>query len=82
MRKRIAFCIAASLCAVVYAGNNPGIYKKGWIDFNKNGVKDVYEDPAAPLEARAPTRTWRPARCAHSTSNLSAKPSAMPEHWA
>lgn len=28
------------------------IYKKGWIDFNKNGVKDVYEDPDAPLEAR------------------------------
>ena len=24
----------------------------GWIDFNKNGVKDVYEDPAAPLDAR------------------------------
>ena len=21
------------------------IYKKGWIDFNKNGKKDIYEDP-------------------------------------
>lgn len=30
---------------------NP-IYQKGWIDFNKNGVMDVYEDPAAPLEER------------------------------
>lgn len=28
------------------------IYKKGWIDFNKNGIKDVYEDPSAPLEDR------------------------------
>ena len=28
------------------------MYRKGWIDFNKNGVKDVYEDPSAPLEAR------------------------------
>ena len=28
------------------------IYKKGWIDLNKNGVKDVYEDPEAPIEAR------------------------------
>ena len=28
------------------------LYHKGWIDFNKNGVKDVYEDPAAPLDAR------------------------------
>ena len=29
-----------------------GIYREGWIDFNKNGVKDVYEDPAQPVAAR------------------------------
>lgn len=28
------------------------IYKKGWIDLNKNGKKNVYEDPAQPLEKR------------------------------
>lgn len=28
------------------------IYHKGWIDFNKNGVKDIYEDPLAPLNER------------------------------
>ena len=28
------------------------IYKKDWIDFNKNGKKDVYEDPSAPIEQR------------------------------
>lgn len=28
------------------------IYKKGWIDFNKNGVKDVYEDPTQPIDKR------------------------------
>ena len=28
------------------------MYKKGWIDFNKNGVKDVYEDPTATVDAR------------------------------
>lgn len=28
------------------------IYHDGWIDLNKNGVKDPYEDAAAPLEAR------------------------------
>lgn len=28
------------------------MYHKGWIDFNKNGIKDTYEDPAATLEAR------------------------------
>ncbi len=32
-------------------GANP-MYRDGWIDFNKNGVKDVYEDPAADIEAR------------------------------
>lgn len=28
------------------------IYHKGWIDFNKNGKMDIYEDPNAPIEAR------------------------------
>ena len=28
------------------------MYRKGWIDFNKNGIKDIYEDPAATLDAR------------------------------
>src|SRR6476660_4580183 len=28
------------------------IYKKGWIDFNKNGKKDIYEDPAQPVDKR------------------------------
>ncbi|MBQ6290917.1 MAG: glycoside hydrolase family 3 C-terminal domain-containing protein [Bacteroidales bacterium] len=28
------------------------IYHKGWIDLNKNGVKDIYEDPAQPIEKR------------------------------
>ena len=28
------------------------IYHKDWIDFNKNGVKDVYEDPEADIDAR------------------------------
>ena len=28
------------------------IYRKGWIDFNKNGKKDVYEDPVQPIDLR------------------------------
>lgn len=28
------------------------IYHKGWTDLNKNGHKDVYEDPSQPLEKR------------------------------
>ncbi|MDL2221356.1 glycoside hydrolase family 3 C-terminal domain-containing protein [Parabacteroides sp. OttesenSCG-928-N08] len=39
------------LLSTGYAQKNT-IYQKGWIDFNKNGVKDVYEDPTAPVEAR------------------------------
>ena len=30
----------------------PEIYKQGWIDFNKNGKKDIFEDPAMPVEKR------------------------------
>lgn len=28
------------------------IYHKGWIDFNKNGKKDIYEDPTQTIDAR------------------------------
>ena len=48
--------LAAALCAspvdtLPEIGKGP-IYHEGWIDFNKNGVKDVYEDPSADIEAR------------------------------
>ena len=33
-------------------GKTPSIYHKDWIDFNKNGVKDVYEDPSRSVEER------------------------------
>lgn len=36
----------------IYKPVRTEMYKKGWIDFNKNGVKDTYEDPAAPIDAR------------------------------
>ena len=35
-----------------YKLTNKSIYRKGWIDFNKNGKKDVYEDPTVPIDAR------------------------------
>ena len=35
------------------AGREKGpIYQDGWIDFNKNGVKDIFEDPAQHVERR------------------------------
>lgn len=40
------------LLAILTLFGGKGIYHKGWTDFNKNGVKDVYEDPSAPLEDR------------------------------
>lgn len=44
--------LLCTLICIGTAGAEKSIYKKGWIDFNKNGVKDVYEDPKAPIEAR------------------------------
>lgn len=51
MKKRIVFLLLMA-AAVTSQAQNKAIYKKGWIDFNKNGKKDVYEDPEADLEAR------------------------------
>jgi beta-glucosidase len=50
--------VALVLCAPAYAqrfvqeGPAADIYHAGWIDLNKNGVTDVYEDPGAPVEKR------------------------------
>lgn len=42
----------ATKTPAVYKPAKTEMYRKGWIDFNKNGVKDIYEDPAAPIDAR------------------------------
>ena len=65
---RIAVVVAAltgvvALAGVYHAQTAPSpaasigsiqgaIYRDGWIDLNKNGRKDVYEDPAASIDAR------------------------------
>ena len=36
----------------VWSAPPKNIYRKGWIDFNKNGKMDIYEDPSAPMEER------------------------------
>src|SRR4051794_6661242 len=46
----LLFCLGFT--GFVFAQNN-NIHHKGWIDFNKNGKKDVYEDPAQPVDKRA-----------------------------
>ena len=37
---------------VVASVTSQSIYHKGWIDFNKNGLKDPYENPLLPAEGR------------------------------
>ena len=55
MRKQLLYCILAgmSLCHTeayaldvpkTYVPKNKGMYHKEWVDFNKNGKKDVYEE--------------------------------------
>lgn len=53
MNKHTLFTVASFLfCTQVSGGTPDGIYHKGWIDFNKNGKMDLYENPKAPLEER------------------------------
>lgn len=33
-------------------GNKGSIYHDGWIDFNKNGEMDIFENPKQPIEKR------------------------------
>lgn len=40
------------LAVAAGAANSPSIYHQGWIDFNKNGRMDVYEDPSQPIKKR------------------------------
>lgn len=48
----LAIVLFASGLNVVFSQNSNSIYKKGWIDFNKNGKKDIYEDPFASTDMR------------------------------
>jgi beta-glucosidase len=53
IRKVLLFLIGIYLTTFVSGqSSNTGLYHKGWIDFNKNGVKDVYEDPLQPIDKR------------------------------
>ncbi len=52
MKKQVAFCIVLLFGALSLAAQNKNIYHNDWIDFNKNGKKDVYEDPKEPIDKR------------------------------
>ena len=44
--------IVFSLAVLCSYAQQKTIYNKGWIDYNKNGRMDIYEDPAQPLDKR------------------------------
>lgn len=52
MNKLINLLLGGLLLAFPAEAQNKNIYHKGWIDFNKNGVKDIYEDSSQPVEKR------------------------------
>jgi len=50
--KTITFSIALTVLAITTQAQKDKIYHKGWIDFNKNGKMDVFEDASKPIESR------------------------------
>lgn len=55
MKKQLKLTLLSYLMTiplVIQADPKDGIYHKSWIDFNKNGKMDIYENPSAPIEDR------------------------------
>lgn len=53
MTKTLIFSFVLVLTAnLMYAQKKSSIYHNGWIDFNKNGVMEVFENPKAPTDER------------------------------
>ncbi|MFD0941091.1 glycoside hydrolase family 3 N-terminal domain-containing protein [Pedobacter boryungensis] len=51
-RKTTTLLTALVLLAINTQAQKDKIYHKGWIDFNKNGKMDVFEDPSKPIDSR------------------------------
>lgn len=52
MNKIISVVSILSLYTTIVSAQNSNIYHSGWIDFNKNGKMDMYEDCSQPIEKR------------------------------
>jgi len=50
--KSLFTALGLSLLTQAASAQTKNIYKKGWVDFNKNGKKDVFEDPNEVIEKR------------------------------
>jgi beta-glucosidase len=46
------FVIALCSSCITVSAQQKNIYHKGWIDFNKNGTMDLFEDPSQPIDKR------------------------------
>jgi len=49
---KLSFVFLLFIFFPLWVNGQKSIYQKGWIDFNKNGQMDIYENPDAPLEER------------------------------
>ncbi len=52
IRKLFLALILVLISGFALAKSSKSIYRKGWIDLNKNGKMDPYENPALPIEKR------------------------------
>lgn len=52
MKYKSLAVLALALFADSVIAQQKNIYHKGWVDFNKNGKMDVFEDPSKPIDAR------------------------------
>jgi beta-glucosidase len=50
IKQALTICLLAGMVSFV---KDQSIYHEGWIDLNKNGKKDIYEDPSRSAEDRA-----------------------------
>jgi beta-glucosidase len=51
MKKLLPLLLMLLMSSLLKA-QEKNIYHKNWIDFNKNGVMDVFEDPSQPIDVR------------------------------
>jgi len=52
MKKLLLLLAIQGVLIQVSTAQKTSIYHKGWIDFNKNGKMDVFEDPSQPIDKR------------------------------
>ena len=49
MRWAMVWGVCVLLSAAACGREGQGLYRDGWVDFNKNGRQDVYENPSTDI---------------------------------